>query len=260
MSQFDLIFPNFINELREKKSQFSKSRLEMTEIVQAKSFQYSLSFQNPNLNLSIDILYILSKKYELLTTISMSQRQIPKVVIVKLITHLLLASTKANSYFIVSFGDNDLIIYHSYLNFAIVINNQKRSKSKRQYKLFLQYFALTLYNFLGEDSEIFNNDNINNSENFQMKLFELFFASPLITQYEHVIKYLFTDISQFSYRNNVSTSSDLEVSSDDFRNDLKRSKLKNCYIIDYFSKEVIFELNSMLNKKKKKNIILTNLF
>ena len=100
--------------------------------------------------------------------------------------------------------------------------------------LFLNYIAVSFFNFIGEKSDYVSINTYFNTGNDKLKskIYETFLYLPLLNHFTNIIHSLFKKKSLV----------------------IPNSKYENFLILDLNSKNIIFKFNSLLNKKKIFNI------
>jgi hypothetical protein len=96
--------------------------------------------------------------------------------------------------------------------------------------LFLNYIAVSFFNFIGEKSDYVSINTYFNTGNDKLKskIYETFLYLPLLNHFTNIIHSLFKKKSLV----------------------IPNSKYENFLILDLNSKNIIFKFNSLLNKKK----------
>ena len=223
---------NFFATLSSRKTKFANMSMNISGYSSSKP-------KNENFALQAESVLVLNKKSEICLFAknhSLVQSQLIANIVKKINANFI---SKQNCFFTITIGNMRILVYQSYLNFVVIKNDDTDNKTS---KLFIEFFAVALFNFIGEDCELLRTNKKHFCDkNLIVKVFEKYFANPLCKTFERIFnKFIHQTEFAFSKQKMTSKFASSEISA--------KCKLIDVILIDYANCEVIFSLRKAQGK------------
>lgn len=269
-------FSSIINkEKRYNINRFGLSNLTLSKLEKSENLRERIKFfvdvKDPNNILNIIQILIVKSNGELVSNViydvynfTINNVKLMCSIIKNLINNF--GEKKKDTFITIKLSNEYVItLFFSNLIFVCFSIDIKLSCRAQLLKLFLQFFSISFYNFIGQDNEIITDKKFQDiNTNYAVKVYENLFAIPLIQKFGeilHILSQQSPEQKLFNVNNNESLFPNNRAKINIFQKHTK----KNIYIFHYRTKDLLFDLRRIINKKNnlkiyKKTAILNNLF